>query len=92
MKKLIKKRRWSYHGHILRRPKLPMAIKFQNVLVVKSRERQRMNIATVTKNAMKEMDLTGLDEAKTKAQNRKEWKNQTFKKYMTRNYRKIRNN
>ena len=48
-------------------------------LVVKNRVRPRINITTVTKNTMKEMDLAGLDEVKTKVRKREEWKNQRLK-------------
>ena len=73
IRELIRKRRWSYPGHILRRPNLPMAIELQNALSgKKERGRPRIDMATVTKNIMKEMCLTGLGEAKTKAQSREE--------------------
>ena len=76
IKELIRKSRWSYLRHILRRLNLPMAIELQNDLSGKKQKRRsRINIATVTKNKMMETGLTGLDEAKTKAQNREEWKN-----------------
>ena len=66
-----------------------MAIELQNAFSgTKEREHPRTNITIVTKITMKEIDLTGLDEAKTKDQNREEWKNQTLKiKYFTRNFR-----
>ena len=41
---------------------------------------------------MKEIGLTGLDEAKINAQNREEWKNQTLNKYITKIFRTIQNN
>ena len=80
---------WTYSTQ----PNTTMAIELQNAFSgKKQRGRPRINIATVTKNTKKEMGLTSLDKAKTKARNRGEWKKQALNKYITNNFQTIRNN
>ena len=58
----------------------------KEIVEVEVKKMEDENIATVTKNAIKEMGLVSLDEAKTKTQNGEEWKSQTFNKYITKNF------
>ena len=75
LRELIRKRRWSYLGHILRRQNLPLTKELQSAFSgKKQRERPRINISTLTKYKMKEMGLTSLDEAKKELKTEKNGK------------------
>ena len=58
IKEIIDKRRWSYLGHIPRRPSLPMSTKHENASYgEKKKGRPRKNIATIIKNDLNKKTL-----------------------------------
>ena len=58
IREIIDKRRWSYLGHILRRPNLPMSTELENGLYGERKKgRPRKNMATVVRNDLNKKGL-----------------------------------